>query len=163
MIYGKILIPSLLLAAGSAWGDAALAAPSDKANLSGLADVSFGPIANFNDQSLSQSVCAFTSSATGRYAVTASGSGPGGAFALAAPGALLAYDVLWNATPNQSSGTALQAGAPLSGLVSTATQKTCNNGPASSATLVVLLRANVLANAQAGSYAGTLQLTIAPE
>ncbi|MGX7953484.1 hypothetical protein ACWPM1_13105 [Tsuneonella sp. HG249] len=108
-------------------------------------------------------MCAYSASDTLGYTVTALGSGPGGAFSLVSGSAQLPYEVLWNSAANQSGGTGLVAGSARSGFVSSATQKTCNNGPSSSASLVVVLRSAALSNAQAGSYAGTLQVTIAPE
>jgi hypothetical protein len=137
----------------------AVAAPGDKANLSGLTDVSFGTIVSFQDQVLSQSVCAYSASSPSGY----SGSGPGGTFSLSSGSAQLAYEVLWNTSPNQTGGTSLAAGTQVSGFVSSASQKTCNNGPSSSASLIVVLRSAALSNAQAGNYVGTLQVTIAPE
>jgi hypothetical protein len=47
--------------------------------------------------------------------------------------------------------------------VSTATQQTCNSGPATSASLVVILRTAALSSAAAGSYSGSLTLVIGPE
>jgi hypothetical protein len=54
-------------------------------------------------------------------------------------------------------------GTIVSGFTSAASQQTCNSGPAASATLTVIVRATSLGSVQAGSYAGTLQITIAPE
>ena len=52
---------------------------------------------------------------------------------------------------------------PLTGQISSATQQTCNNGPANSASLVVIVRSAALSSAAAGSYSGTLTLVIGPE
>ena len=49
------------------------------------------------------------------------------------------------------------------GLQSTASQQTCNSGPSTSASLTVVIRSATLTSAMAGSYIGTLQITIAPE
>ena len=51
----------------------------------------------------------------------------------------------------------------LTGQVSGATHQTCNNGPASSASLIILLRSNVLSSAIAGAYNGTLTLVVGAE
>jgi hypothetical protein len=52
---------------------------------------------------------------------------------------------------------------PLTGQVSSATQQTCTNGPATSASLVVILRSAALAGATAGTYTGTVTLVVGPE
>lgn len=139
------------------------ASAGDKVALTGLSDVSFGTISTFNDLSISQSVCAFSQTLTNGYSVLATGSGTGGSFVLSSGSAGLAYDVLWSASPAQRSGVALTAGVPKSGFTSSAAQKTCNSGPSASATVTLVLRGSALSAAQAGSYAGTLQLTISPE
>jgi hypothetical protein len=153
---------ALALAAGGAAWSASASAASDKGRLTGLTDVAFGLIANASDQSISRDVCAFSSSNTSGYSVTASGDGAGGAFTLGGP-APLPYEVRWSGSANQTNGTALTAGAVTSGFASSASQQTCNSGPAASASLTVIIRAAVLGSALAGSYSGTLQVTIAPE
>ena len=141
----------------------ARAAPSDKARLSGLADVAFGTPSLAADQTISENVCAFSNSATNGYSVTANGSGSGSAFTLTTGAAQIPYEVRWAGTANQANGTALTAGTRVPGFISAATQQACGNGPAASATLTVIIRAAALGAAQAGSYSGTLQITIAPE
>jgi hypothetical protein len=47
--------------------------------------------------------------------------------------------------------------------VSTASHQTCSTGPASSASLIILLRSAALSSARAGSYNGTLTLVVGPE
>nr|WP_166180573.1 hypothetical protein [Altererythrobacter segetis] len=138
-------------------------AASNKARLTGLSDVAFGLIASNVDQSASQSVCAYSSSNTNGYSVTAIGSGGGGAFELLAGATPLPYDVLWSDAGNQTSGVALAPGTTRSGFTSTASQQTCNSGPSSSASLTVIIRSATLMSARAGTYSGMLQITIAPE
>ena len=139
-------------------------AASDKARLSGLSDVAFGLITATTDQSSSQSVCAYSSSATGGYSVTALGSGTGGAFTLASPAANMPYDVLWSDTASQTGGTALVAGVAQPGFTSLASQQSCcGSSVPTSASLTVVIRSASLTSAGAGDYTGTLQITIAPE
>lgn len=138
-------------------------AASDKVRLTGVSDVSFGLIAGTADQTISQSVCAYSSSNTNRYSVMAMGDGSGGSFELSSGAARLSYDVLWADVGNQTSGTALVPGAAIGGFVSLASQQTCNSGPSSSASLIVIIRSAALSAAIAGSYVGALQITIAPE
>ena len=129
-----------------------------------LTDVSFGTIANLNvDAVASQSVCLFSGSATNGYNVTASGTGPAGAFTLSSGTASLPYDVQWSSSAAQTAGTQLTANVPLTGQVSAATHQTCNNGPATSASLIVVLRSAALSSAVAGTYSGTLTLLVGPE
>jgi hypothetical protein len=149
-----------MLAVG-AWAGPASAA--NKARLTGLSDVSFGVVPSFADQTASQSVCAYTSSATQRYSVSAVGDGSGGAFQLSSGSAQLPYEVLWADASNQTSGTSLDAGTATGGFTSTTNQQTCNSGPPSTASLTIIIRSAALNAAQAGDYSGTLQVTIAPE
>jgi hypothetical protein len=140
----------------------ASAAPSDKARLTDLVDIAFGTVDPAGDHTSSQNLCAFSNSNTGGYSVTASGPS-GGAFTLASAAGPLPYEVRWADNPNQANGTDLTAGVIASGFISAASQQSCNSGPPASATLTVILRAASLGSVQAGSYSGTLQITIAPE
>lgn len=148
----------LALAAGPAL------AQSNNVRLTKLSDVPFGTITNFGADSVSsQSVCAFSSSSTKNYHVTANGSGAGGAFSLASGSSSLAYDVQWNSASGQTSGTQLSPNVALTGLLSAATQQACNSGPATSGSLIVIVRSSAISSAQAGNYSGTLTLVIGPE
>lgn len=139
-------------------------AASNKVRIGNLTDVSFGTIANLNvDAIASQSVCLFSGSATNGYNVTALGTGPAGAFTLSSGTASLPYDVQWSSSAAQTEGTQLTANVPLTGQVSAATHQTCNNGPATSASLIVVLRSAALSSAVAGTYSGTLTLLVGPE
>ena len=141
-----------------------LGAQSNNVRITKLNDVAFGTPANLDvDATAAQSICVFAQTASRGYRVTATGSAPGGAFALTSAGALLDYEVQWSATAGQASGTQLSPNVTLGGLVSSATQQTCNNGPATSASLILLLRSTALSSAAAGAYAGTLTLLIGPE
>jgi hypothetical protein len=161
---GTVLIVGLIVGATATGISSSPArAASDKARLTGLSDVAFGLIVGTADQSASQSVCAFSSSNTNGYSVTATGSGTAGAFQLLAGATPLQYDVLWSDASNQASGVALAAGTTRSGFTSNASQQTCNSGPSSSASLTVIIRSATLMSARAGSYSGMLQITIAPE
>ena len=140
------------------------AAQSNNVRLTRLSDVAFGSLVNLDaDAVQAQSVCAFAQTAANRYQVTAAGSAPGGAFALVSGSDLLDYEVQWNSLSGQTSGTQLSANSTLTGQVSLATQQTCNSGPPTSASLILVLRATALGSAQAGTYNGTLTLVIGPE
>lgn len=127
-----------------------------------LTDVNFGTIGNLGiDAVQSQSVCVFVQGPMKPYTVTASGTGSGAAFTLASGARTLAYDVQWNGATGQMSGTQLTPNVPASGFNATATNETCATGPASDASLIVILRAAALSSATAGAYSGTLTLVVA--
>lgn len=139
-------------------------AASNKVRIGNVSDVSFGTIANLGvDAVAAQSICLYSDTATNGYNITASGTGPAGAFALTSGTASLPYDVQWSSSAAQSTGTQLTANVPLTGQVSSATQQSCTNGPASSASLIVVLRSAALSSAAAGTYSGTLTLLVGPE
>lgn len=139
-------------------------AQSNNVRITQLSDVAFGSIANLGvDATHSQNVCVFAHTAIGGYRVTATGSAPGGAFGLSSGTSVLPYEVQWNASSGQSSGALLSPNVPLSGLVSSATHQTCNNGPSATASLILVLRSTALSSATSGSYAGTLTVLIGPE
>lgn len=153
----------LCLAAAAALSSAPAAA-ADKARLTNLTDVAFGMVANLSaDAVRAESVCLYSTSSTNGYHVTATGTGAGGAFELSSGTSALAFDVGWNSAPGQSSGTLLTPNVPLTGQFSTATQQTCNSGPATTASLIIILRSGALSSAMAGDYSGTLTLVVAPE
>lgn len=139
----------------------ALAAPADAqgVQVSGLSDVAFGTIGSFGtDLVRSQSICAFSGLLGGRYSVTASGSGAGGAFTLSNGAATLPYDVQWNTSAGQNAGTALTANVPLAGQTMLLS---CPVLQATNTSLIVILRAAHLRVATAGDYSGTLTVIIA--
>jgi hypothetical protein len=139
-------------------------AASNKVRITNLSDVSFGTIANLSlDAVVSQSVCLYADTNTNGYNVTASGTGAAGAFALSSGTASLPYDVEWSNSAGKTSGTQLTANVPLTGQVSAATHQSCSNGPASSASLILVLRSAALSSASAGTYSGTLTLLVGPE
>lgn len=139
-------------------------AASNKVRITNLSDVSFGPIANLGvDATRSQNVCLFSDTNSNGYNITATGIGPGGTFQLASGPSALAFEVQWGSSSGQSSGIQLTPNVPLTGQVSTATQQTCNNGPPTSASLIILLRSATLSGATAGTYSGTLTLVVGAE
>ena len=135
----------------------------NRVQLSGLADVSFANQDPATPAANAQNVCVWSNTSTKGYNVTASGSGAGSAFTLAA-GASVPYSVEWAGSSGQSSGTALTSGSALTGLTSTATNPTCSAGGSSSASLIVRISSANLQGMQAATtYTGTLTLVVAPE
>ena len=149
---------ALLLVASPALG------ASNKVRITDLSDVNFGVVANLGvDAIRNQSVCLYADTDTNGYNITASGTGSGGAFELSSGSRTMSYEVQWSSSSGQGSGTQLASNVPLSGQVSSATHQVCNNGPATSASLIILLRSNVLSSATAGAYNGTLTLVVGAE
>jgi hypothetical protein len=162
MTWVKILV---LAMAGALWAVPVKQARAEEARIGGLADVDFGTIPGIADQSKSQTivVCSYRNKPQGLgYSVIASGTGSGGAFSLAAGAGTLPYDVQWADSASQTGGRMLQAGVPASGFGNAANGFDCPAQP-DTASLTVTIRAADLASAQAGTYTGSLQLTIVPE
>lgn len=156
--------PALLAAGLAVLGNEPVDAASNKVRITNLVDVSFGTIANLGaDAVQSQSVCVYADTNTNGYNITGIGTGPGGSFQLSSGAASMSFNVLWNSSAGQTSGTQLAPNVPLNGQVSAATQQTCSNGPASSASLVVVVRSAALSSAAAGSYNGSLTLLVGAE
>ena len=146
------------LSATEAW------AQSNKARVSGLSDIAFGEISSAGtDRRASQSICAFAQSSQNSYSVSATGTGPSGAFLLSSSSGTIPYEVEWASSANQQTGDALRPGVANSGLRSSATQHTCNSGPNSNASLIIVVRASEAGSARAGMYSGNLTVTIAPD
>ena len=131
------------------------------AKSSGLSDIAFGALNPFTTAQSAQGLC--VGSTSGRYAVTATGSGTGAAFLLSAGGGLnLAYSVAWSATGGASSGTALSPAVSLPGQSTLSLTGTCLSTP--TATVSVTLNPSDLQAAFAGvTYTGTLTLVIAAQ
>ena len=139
-------------------------AASNKVRISSLNDVTFGTLSDLSsDAAQSQSLCLYSDTATSGYNVTASGGGPGGAFELTSGLSSLAYEVQWSSSSGRSSGVQLSPNVPLTGQTSSASHQVCSNGPATSASLIVLLRSTSLSSATAGTYSGTLTLLVGAE
>jgi hypothetical protein len=129
-----------------------------------LTDYNFGTVTNLTaDRSLASDICVYSAKATPGYAIRAIGSGAGGAFILAGGGGTLAYEVQWAQSPGKTVGTKLSPNVTLGGLLTNAVQANCNNGPPSSASLIIMLRAAALQAAPSGAFSGTLTLIVSSE
>jgi len=147
-----------ILPAGTADG------ASNKVRISDLSDIAFGPIGNLGADAIrSESLCLYANTDTNGYNITATGIGPGGSFVLTSGVQPLPFEVAWSSSAGQNSGTPVAPNVPLAGQVSTAANQSCTSGPATTASLVVILRAAALSNATAGTYTGTLTLVVGPE
>lgn len=137
---------------------------AQKARITNIADVSFGLISNLQaDSRQSQNICVYSQSTGGAYSISASGSGSGSSFALSSGTNALAYEVEWSPQSGQTSGTPLSPNVALTGQTSSASHQSCNSGPATSASLTIVLRSSELSQASEGSYSGTLTLLVAAE
>lgn len=158
----RVGLLAALCACGTAVCGSSARAQSNNVRITGLSDVTLGSLSGASDTKIAQNVCAFSSTATKGYYVTASGpsSGP---LVLTNGGSNLPYEVQWNGSSGQSSGTNLGANVQVGGFTSTATQQQCSNGPTTSASLIVIVRAGSAASAAGGNYSGTLTLILGPE
>ncbi len=142
---------------------------ADKVRISGLSDVAFGTISNFAVDSIrNQSICVYAKGPPAPkdgYNVTATGSGPGGGFLLSSGSNTLAYEVQWNDAAGQTSGTQLLPNQVLTGNRTGAGNNAtddCSRGPATTASLIVIVRSAAVSAAISGTYSGTLTLLVAP-
>lgn len=138
-------------------------AHAQQVRITSLDDVNFGTIVNLStDQVMSQNVCIYSSGFQGGYRITATGSGAGGDFTLSSGSNLLRYELQWADSANQTSGTSLSPGVPLTGQNANAFLNTCFFGFFPTASLITILRSSETSQATAGSYTGTVWLLVAP-
>ncbi len=138
-------------------------AAAQSVRISGLSDVQFGTLTNLiNDQRASQTICVYSSALNGGYRVTATGSGPSGAFTLQSGSAQLEYELQWASSANQTSGQPLSPGVPLASQTGSTWFSNCLFGLFLSASLITVLRAQDTSSARAGAYSGSVALMIAP-
>ncbi len=159
MRFGRRLVIGLAIAT-------TMTAPAlgQRVRISGLTDLSFGTLASLQlDQRQAQSICVYSNGQSSGYSISASGSGSAGSFELSNGLNTLRYDVEWSPVSGQTSGTSLAPNVALSGQVSGAGHQTCHNGPATSASLIVVLRGVDLSQAREGNYSGSLSLLISAE
>ena len=136
------------------------ASVANRAQITGLTDISFSAV----DPASAQSDCVWSNTATKGYSITATGSGTSGAFTLANGSLTVPYSVQWAASTGQTSGSALTAGTALGGLTTTAANPTCSTGAATTSSLIVSISAPNLQGMEAGvSYTGTLTLLVTPQ
>lgn len=141
-----------------------LPATAQKVRITNISDVNFGLVTNLqSDSRQSQNICLYSSSAAGAYSISAAGSGAGSSFALSNGSASLAYVVEWSGQSGQTSGTRLNPNVALTGQTSSASHQFCNSGPATSASLTIILPSSELSQAREGNYSGSLTLVVAAE
>lgn len=128
-----------------------------------LNDIAFGTIGTVPaDQSLTDTLCVYSTATSGRYTITARGSGSSNAFTLASGSNTLPYEVQWAFAASQSAGTALSPNVAVAGTTTNRADSTCTLAASQTATLIVVLRTSAQQSASAGTYSGTLTLLVAP-
>lgn len=140
------------------------ASVANRAQITGLTDISFSAVDPATAATSAQSDCVWSNTATKGYSITATGSGTSGAFTLANGALTVPYTVQWAASTGQTSGSALTAGTALGGLTTTAANPTCSTGAATTSSLIVSISSANLQGMTAGaSYTGTLTLLVTPQ
>ncbi len=130
----------------------------DLVRISNLNDIALGFYPGSGDMSGSDALCVYRNDPAGAYTVEASGQGTGNAFVLAQNGTELPFAVDYsdgNGWHNLAAG-----GAPLPAGNASSTSVDC--GGATNASVRVRIQEAALADAEPGSYAGRLTLTVAP-
>lgn len=150
---------------GTVTVNASVAARVDISNLSDVTftDADLGPILNTAGQATKpQNVCVWSNNSDKSYFITASGSGAANAFTLAnSTNPVIPYEVLWNATSGQTTGTQLTTATKSAKLIGTAGNPNCGGG--TTATLILgILGTDANAMLAGTVYTGTLTLLIAP-
>src|SRR5690606_12631764 len=123
------------------------------ARVSKLDDIVLGTWSRTGDLSGSSSaICVWTNS--GEYSVTAeSANVQDGKFSLkSTDGALVAYDLQWAQSGNQTSGQELTPNSPLGGQSTSAQSPDCSQGPSATAGLFVNIAEDALSAVGDGSY-----------
>ena len=137
---------------------------ANRAQITGLTDVTFTNIDPASAASAAQNNCVWSNTATKGYSITATGSGTSGAFTLANGSLTVPYSVQWGQTSGQGTGTALSAGTALTGLTTTAANPTCSTSPSTTSSLIVTISAPSLQSmVSATAYTGSLTLLVTPQ
>lgn len=155
-----------LRAGSAAWlllaASAAVAAPPVEVQIAGLSDLSLGSWWGLGPLEGTTLHCVL-STGSGAYSVEARGDGPGGSFALLGPADSIGYETWYN---DGSGWIQLGAAVPLSGRQGLSNQgqfNRCLDGKLPGAEVRVRIPETALEASLAGSYAGQLELLVAPE
>lgn len=139
-------------------------ARAQQVRINRLNNIAFGTLAanGTSDAVLTDNLCAYTSALSLGYRVTARGSGSSSAFSLSNGGNTLAYVAQWASTPNATTGVQLTPNVAISATTSSTLNSQCLLGSGANATLIVRLPAANVAGVTAGTYSGSISITIAP-
>lgn len=129
--------------------------------ISNIDDLMLGTFNGVNDLVLADTVCVYRNGGS-LYGITATGNGPGGAFAVANGAVSVPYTVTWQDTLGTLPLTP-GVQAPGRGNANT-TSATCSGGAANNATYTVrITAASLLTALQPGAYTGVLTLMVIPQ
>jgi hypothetical protein len=150
---------------GTSTISASIAARVDISSLSDItfADADLAPVINTSNQATkAANVCIWSNNADKSYYITATGSGASNAFSMAnSTNPVIPYEVYWNASSGQTTGSQLTTGAKSAKLTSTASAPDCGSGV--SATMVVgIMGSDANTMLASTTYSGTLTLLVAP-
>lgn len=141
------------------------ASVANRAQITGLTDVTFSGVDPGTAQTQAQSNCVWSNTSTKGYSITATGSGTANAFTLLnGTSNTVPYTVSWAQTSGQSTGSALTSGTALGSQTTAAVNPTCSTSPTTTSSLIVGISAPNLQTMIAGaSYTGTLTLVVSPQ
>jgi len=146
------LLLGLCLSAPSAW--------SAEVRVSNFSNLSFGIYSGSGPLSSDIDLCVYSD--TGSYDVTVTGSGSGSSFTINSGSNAISYSVYWNDTSGTSGSVQITTpGSPLGNQGGAhETEPDCNGG--TNANLEVRFSESNLQAAKAGSYSGTVYVTVEP-
>lgn len=128
--------------------------------ISQLTNLNLGTFNGASGLAGSETLCIYRNS-PGNYGVTVTGQGSGGAFVAISGANQVPLALTWN---DGTGAVALSAGTLLSGRTNAnLTSPSCSSGASNNATLGASATAASLSAASAGSYLGTLTLTVQPQ
>ena len=136
-----------------------------KVRISGLSNMDFGifPGVGTGDMNMDQDVCVYSNTPSGKYRVTATGSGAGGAFTMLNAGATIPYQAYWNDVTGTTSREILTPSAALINQTgANQASENCSVGGESANVSIYLYEPDLLYKPN-GRYVGTLTLLIEPE
>ena len=138
-------------------------ARAQQVRIAQIGDIAFGTLgAAPVDKVLTDNLCVYSTATSGRYTITARGSGTSSAFTLASGANALPYEVQWAFVSGATSGTTLSPNVALAGTTANRANSSCGLAASLTATLIVMLRGTTQQSAMAGNYTGTLTLIVAP-
>lgn len=133
-----------------------------RVSISGLADMSFNIQDPSEVASGTQDICIWSNTASKSYTITASGSGPGGAFVLLSGAQAVPYKVSWFSTV-EGGQSALSSDLASAKLTSAATHQSCRSERKSARLSVKIAPADLQFMEPRVSYVGVLNLTVSPQ
>lgn len=130
-------------------------------NISNLNDLTPPPFTGAGSRSANDNICVYSSASGGRYRITAKGNGVGEIFTLQSnEGFTIPFTLFWNDRASISGGEQLLPSVALLNQAGNKNNITCRGG--TNANLMAVLSENQLSQTSAGSYNGSVLLTVEP-